>query len=150
MPHKLNRMFSKACEYGIKSLIYLAKCQREGLRGSLKDIAEAIGSPEAFTAKILQQLVRAGLLVSLRGPSGGFDLAKNAQEIMLYDVVAAIDGPGITRNCVLGLSACSEQHPCPVHHQFKAIRDHLTGMLKITSLESIDRGMMINKMTVLK
>ena len=51
-------MFSRACEYAIKIMIYIAANEQEGQRTGLKEVTEAIGSPEAFTAKILQQLVK--------------------------------------------------------------------------------------------
>ena len=69
-------MFSRACEYAIKIMIYIAGNEEEGRRTGVKEITEAIHSPEAFTAKILQQLAKAGLLDSYKGPSGGFVLAK--------------------------------------------------------------------------
>ncbi len=132
-------MFSKACEYALKMMIHLAAVQREGKRAGLKDIAAAINSPEAFTAKILQQLVRHELLQSLRGPNGGFRL-RSDKPVLLSDIVSAIDGEGIMKNCVLGLEHCSETHPCPMHDKFKAVRDHLTGVLITTNIEDIKGG----------
>jgi len=132
-------MFSKACEYALKIMIHLASVEQEGKRAGLRDISGAIDSPEAFTAKILQQLVRHDLLQSLRGPSGGFELRKK-RPIYLIEVVVAIDGPGITRNCVLGLEKCSDEHPCPAHDKFLAVRNHLTGILTSTALEDLKGG----------
>lgn len=131
-------MFSKACEYALKIMIYLRSVQEENKLAGLKDIASAIDSPEAFTAKILQQLVRAGLLQSLRGPSGGFKIMD--RPINLLEVVTAIDGDGIVKSCVLGLEECSSKHPCPAHDKFLAIRDHLKGVLSTTNLSELKGG----------
>lgn len=131
-------MFSKDCEYALKIMIYLCSRQEDGKLAGLKDIAGSIDSPEAFTAKILQQLVRAGLLQSLRGPSGGFKVAD--KPIALLDVVIAIDGDGLVKNCVLGLDKCSGEHPCPAHDKFIAVRDHLTGILTSTHLSDLKGG----------
>jgi len=131
-------MFSKACEYALKIMIYLCSVNEEGKLAGLKDISGAIGSPEAFTAKILQQLVRAGLLQSLRGPSGGFKVIN--RPITLLEVVEATDGDRIIKNCVLGLEECSGAHPCPVHDKFMAIRDHLKGILTTTTLSELKGG----------
>ena len=60
-------MFSKACEYGIKASIFIALCSYKGVRVSLKSIAKEINSPEAFTAKILQDLVRHDVINSVKG-----------------------------------------------------------------------------------
>lgn len=134
-------MFSKACEYAIKIMIHLAAVQRDGQKAGLKDISAAIASPEAFTAKILQQLVRSGLLFSVRGPNGGFEVRKD-RPVALSEIVTAIDGEGIMKNCVLGLDNCSEEYPCPVHQKFKAVRDHLTGILISTNIEEIKSGVL--------
>ncbi|XOV91263.1 MAG: RrF2 family transcriptional regulator [Bacteroidota bacterium] len=136
-------MFSKACEYALKIMIYLCTVQEEGKLAGLKDIAKANGSPEAYTAKILQQLVRNGLLQSLRGPTGGFKIS--SRPITLLEVVTAIDGEGIVKDCVLGLEECSAQHPCPVHDKFSAIRDHLKGVLSTTNLDDVKNGIIEGK-----
>ena len=121
-------MFSKACQYAIKVMIFIAVNQQEGKRTGLREIIDSLESPEAFTAKILQQLVRGGLLESYRGPTGGFVLPKNKQ-IRIYDVVATIDGKQLMEKCVLGLEECSGENPCPVHHRFLSVRQHLTETL---------------------
>lgn len=135
-------MFSKACEYALKIMIQLASVEEKGKRAGLREIASAIDSPEAFTAKILQQLVKHDLLQSVRGPSGGFCLGKN-QPIHLIDIVVAIDGLGITKNCVLGLEKCSDDHPCPAHDKFLAVRNHLTGILATTKLDDLKGGIIL-------
>ncbi|MFH6984629.1 RrF2 family transcriptional regulator [Marinoscillum luteum] len=131
-------MFSKACEYALKVMIYLCSVTEAGKLAGLKDIAGAIDSPEAYTAKILQQLVRAGLLESLRGPNGGFKVA--GRDITLMEVVTAIDGEHLVKSCVLGLKECSGEHPCPAHDKFIAIRDHLKGVLTTTYLSDLKGG----------
>jgi Rrf2 family protein len=131
-------MFSKACEYALKIMIYLCSVKGDEKLAGLKDISGAIDSPEAFTAKILQQLVRADLLHSVRGPSGGFKVVN--RPISLLEVVTAMDGNSIIKNCVLGLEECSASHPCPVHDKFLPIRDHLRGILTTTNLSELKGG----------
>ncbi len=131
-------MFSKACEYGIRATLYIAVRSRQDERAGLKDISREIDSPEPFTAKILQQLTRSGIIDSLKGPTGGFAIDKEKLgKIRLSQVVVAIDGDGIYKTCGLGLKACSEKHPCPVHHKFKKIREELKDLLDNTSLEDL-------------
>ena len=127
-------MFSKACQYAIKVMIFIAANQQEGKRTGLREIIDSLESPEAFTAKILQQLVRGGLLESYRGPTGGFVLSKN-KKIRIYDVVATIDGKQLMEDCVLGLSDCSSENPCPVHDKFLGIRQHLTQTLLAVNID---------------
>ena len=131
-------MFSKACEYGIRAVIYITKQSMMNLKVSLKDISKAIDSPEAYTSKILQQLARHTIIVSTKGPTGGFFIEKNAIEDMkLCSIVSALDGDHIFTVCGLGLKLCNEKTPCPVHHQFKIIREDLRLMLENTTVKSL-------------
>ena len=135
-------MFSKACEYAIRATIHIAVQSTQGKRVSLKDIAKAIDSPEAFTAKIMQQLSRDAIIDSIKGPSGGFTIDKeNMSKIKLSQIVSAIDGDSIFNGCGLGLKKCSENHPCPVHDKFKAIREALKDMLENTSVYELSIGL---------
>lgn len=116
-------MFSRACEYAIKIMLYIAANEKNNKRTGLKEITSAIDSPEAFTAKILQLLVKSRLLESYKGPTGGFELVK--KEIKLVDIVRVIDGDKLLENCVLGLSECSGANPCVVHNQFVQVRNKI-------------------------
>lgn len=131
-------MFSKACEYGIKATIYIAKKSLEDKKVSLKVVAKAINSPEAFTSKILQQLTRNNIINSEKGPKGGFYMdSRELEKVMLSTIVFAIDGDVIYKGCGLGLKRCNENMPCPVHYQFKKIREELKEMLETTSVKSL-------------
>jgi Rrf2 family protein len=131
-------MFSKACEYGIKATIFIAINSYEGKRVSPKEIAKEINSPQAFTAKILQALVRHKVINSVKGAYGGFEINKNElKDIKLSQLVKAIDGDNIYNGCGLGLEKCDENHPCPVHDKFKNVRGELKFMLENTSLEEL-------------
>jgi len=135
-------MFSKACEYGIRAMILTAWRSREGGRINIGEISEQIGSPSAFTAKVMQQLVRDGLVSSLKGPTGGFYLSpQQMAEVRLSQVVAAIDGDSIYRGCGLGLSECSDEMPCPVHDRFVAVREELRQMLETTRIKDLCEGL---------
>lgn len=131
-------MFSKACEYGIRASIFIAKNSQEGRRVSPKEISEEINSPQAFTAKILQALVKNTAIKSIQGAYGGFEIDKDAiSSIKLSHIVEAIDGDNIYKGCGLGLDKCDEKHPCPVHYKFVAIRNGLKHMLENTDLEEL-------------
>jgi len=135
-------MFSKACEYGIRATIYIAMQSLEGNRVNLKEIAAAIDSPVAFTAKILQQLVKNNIVESVKGAQGGFQIERSRiDSIKLNQVVFAIDGDKIFKGCALGLSECDESLPCPVHFKFKEIRDKLEQMTKETGIYELATGL---------
>lgn len=131
-------MFSKACEYGIRASIFIAEQSLLDKKVSLKDIAKAIDSPEAYTSKILQQLSRNFIINSDKGPTGGFSMSQQElEEVKLSTVVTAIDGDAIYKGCGLGLKNCNEKMPCPVHNQFKIVREELREMLETTLVKSL-------------
>lgn len=117
-------MFTKACAYAIKSMIFIAANCSESKKINLNEIAFAIDSPGAFTAKILQQLKRSGLLNSSIGAKGGFQIEKN-KTITIGNIVNAIDGDSYLTSCVLGLKTCSPATPCPAHSTYTRIREIL-------------------------
>jgi Rrf2 family transcriptional regulator, iron-sulfur cluster assembly transcription factor len=135
-------MFSKACQYAIRASSLIAMEGRNGVRMGLQEIADRTGSPKAFTAKVLQQLVHAGILVSVKGPHGGFDLPPGrAMRVTLADIVQAMDGDTVYRGCGMGLTTCNARKPCPLHDQFQKIRDDLRRMLETTDLHELSLGL---------
>lgn len=134
-------MFSKACEYGIKAMIYVATQSLKGERVKMGDIVEKVGSPEAFTAKILGDLAKNGLIESLKGPYGGFFIRPDQMEsTTVIQIVSAIDGDSIFSGCGLGLSECNPQKPCPMHAKFVKIRAELKKSLETTTLMELAKG----------
>jgi Rrf2 family iron-sulfur cluster assembly transcriptional regulator len=119
-------MFSKSCEYAIRATIFIATQSQSNANIGIKEIAKEIDSPIAFTAKILQVLVKNNILKSTKGVGGGFMILKNdLKNLKLSDIVIAIDGNSVFLKCGLGLSNCSEDHPCPVHEKFKFVKKDL-------------------------
>lgn len=134
-------MFSKACEYGIKAMIYVATQSLKGERVKIGDIVEKIGSPEAFTAKILSDLVKNGLIESLKGPYGGFFITPEQMEsTQIIQIVSAIDGNNIFSGCGLGLHECNAERPCPMHAKFIKIRAELKNTLETSTLLELANG----------
>lgn len=134
-------MFSKACEYGIRSTILILLHSLYGTRISLADIAREIESPEAYTAKILQILVKSNLVNSVKGPHGGFEIDRQRLDtILLVDIVQAIDGDKLTTQCCMGLPNCSDQNPCPAHTKYKPVKEHLKNMLVNTTVYEMAIG----------
>jgi Rrf2 family protein len=130
-------MFSKACQYGIRSVIYVWKQSLYGNKVGAKEIAEHVDAPEAFTAKILQDLVRKKIIGSMKGPTGGFYVGKEHGIYTLKDLVIAIDGDQIFTGCSLGLNQCSEANPCPLHSEIMTVRKQVIQMLTKKSLKQL-------------
>jgi Rrf2 family transcriptional regulator, iron-sulfur cluster assembly transcription factor len=135
-------MFSKSCEYALRAIIYIAQQSEQETKVSLTTISEAIDSPQAFTAKILQQLTRHNVVTSIKGPCGGFIIESDKMKtVTLSEVVKILDGDSIYTGCGLGLSQCNESSPCPLHFKFIAIREQLKEMLENTTLEILVNDM---------
>jgi len=132
-------MFSKTCEYAIRAVLFIAQKSGDGSKVGIREIAKGIDSPEHFIAKILQDLSRKGLIQSQKGPAGGFYLEKTSLDATLADVVRAVDGDRIFTGCALGLKQCSESKPCPLHHEFKKIRENILRLLQSSSLGEFNR-----------
>jgi Rrf2 family protein len=117
-------------------MIYISQKSKDGLRVGVKQVAESIDAPEHFIAKILQELSRKKLVQSMKGPNGGFYLEDIDFKTSLADIVIAIDGNNIYNECVLGLKACSQKNPCPVHYEYKEIKKNLIAMLEKNTIEN--------------
>lgn len=131
-------MLSNTCKYALRALIYLGKFSEKNRRTGIKKISEDLKLSSPFLGKILQNLVRQKLLVSTKGPNGGFALAKDASEITLYDIVVKVDGEDFFVNCLIGLEPCKTHDPsqplCPVHSQYEKIRGEIETFYKETTL----------------
>ncbi|WP_276134281.1 RrF2 family transcriptional regulator [Polluticoccus soli] len=130
-------MFSKACEYAIRAVVYIAAETDETRKVGILEICDHIEAPQHFTAKILQTLSRKHIVNSQKGVNGGFFLDKQQKKKSLKDIVEAVDGDQVFVGCGLGLKQCSETKPCPIHNQFKDIRNRLTKMMENTTVETL-------------
>lgn len=131
-------MFSKSCEYGIRASIFVAKRSLKNEKVSLVDVAIHTDAPPAYMAKILQKLVKTGVLASQKGPSGGFFVPlEKIETISVLSIVLAMDGDGIFEDCTLGLRRCDGQKPCPIHFSFIKIRDEMRASLESNTLKTL-------------
>jgi Rrf2 family protein len=141
-------IFSKTCEYAMRAVFFIASQTKNGSRVGIKEIAVGIDSPEHFLAKVLQDLSRRGIVQSAKGPNGGFYLDEDNLARPLSDIVEAVDGQGIFTGCGLGLKQCSESNPCPLHHEFKAIRNQLTNLLHETTIDEFNEDLILGKVSL--
>ncbi len=130
-------MFSASCHYGLQAMFYIASHATEEKNISLNEIASNKDIPQHFLSKILQLLVKHKLLVSMKGPNGGFRLSRPPEEITLIEIVRAIDGLDIFDQCGIGFRKCNEDDPCPIHTDYKRIRDHVRSLFETKTLEAL-------------
>jgi Rrf2 family protein len=116
-------MLSLTCKTAIKAVIYLASKFESGEKAGIKEISEFINASEHSVGKMLQSLVKEEVINSTKGPNGGFYMTARQRNQPVIKIIDAIDGKAVFDQCGLGLSKCSSTHPCPIHNDYKIIRD---------------------------
>ena len=130
-------LYSKSAEYAIQAMIYLTENKSDSPT-MIHKIASSYGIPSQFLSKIMQSLVKHRLIHATRGRTGGVTLAKSPEKIYLNDIVVCIDGPILENpQCVIGLNLCSDEVPCPLHDQWKPIKEKMRQMLENESLKHL-------------
>lgn len=129
-------IFSRTSQYAIQALIYLAT-QPNGRRLLSREIAQALGVPSPYLAKILQGLSREQLLDSSRGRTGGFSLCPGAEKASLLDVVLLTEGARVDRECLLGLKVCQDETACPLHRKWKPVKKEILASLGSVTLNQL-------------
>ena len=133
-------MLSKTTEYALRAIVYIALNNAKGQRSGIKEIAKELELPTHFMGKILQDLVRKGVIASMKGPGGGFYLHRPANQINVLEVVRTIDGLEAFRKCGMGMKECSDTHPCPLHDDIKRYRDQLLKTFRDKTIQTLVDG----------
>ena len=129
---------TRAADYAIRVMIHLAGLP-PGVRASRGDLAVAAECPEQFLAKVLQNLTHAGLVVSHRGNTGGFELPNSHREASLLDVIEALEGPVRLNLCLDGGQDCTRKDWCPAHPVWAQAQQALTDVLRSVSVGELAR-----------
>ena len=116
-------MLSLTCKTAIKAVIYLSSKLGSGEKSGIKEIAEYIDASEHSVGKFLQLLVREEVICSSKGPKGGFYITEAQYLQPILNIIETIDGNNVFNQCGLGFHKCSSEHPCPIHNDYKGIRD---------------------------
>lgn len=122
-------IITRATEYAVRAVLHMAK-QPAGEIVYKRDICATQDLTPAFLTKILQPLIKVGIVASQRGVGGGFYLAKKPGEITLYDIVSSQEGPLYINLCLVEKDSCNRQPTCPVHGVWNEIRDDFSTILK--------------------
>lgn len=130
-------MLSKSCVYALRSIVFIAHNSSVESKIGIKEIANELDLPPPYLGKILQQLTKNNIVQSVKGPHGGFYLDHKSQQIKLIQIIEVMDGLDMFSKCGLGLSECSESHPCPLHDDFKIYRDGLQNLFQSKSISDL-------------
>lgn len=107
-------VITRATEYAIRTVIFLAQQPKDEIVLK-KDICRTQGVTPAFLTKILQPLIKAGIVSSQRGVGGGFLLGKPPTEITLLDILQAEEGPLKLNHCLVEEGLCERDKHCSAH-----------------------------------
>ena len=129
-------LYSKTAKYAVLALAEVAARESDGLVAT-KVIAEATSSPYPLLAKVINQLHRAGFIKATRGKQGGIKLARPACEMTIKDVVVALDGSAILKDCPLFLDPCDCSKPCTLHAIWRPARDAVVEFLEKTTIQAV-------------
>lgn len=130
-------MFSRTFEYAIQSILYIVINSRNNTPIRLNVIAESQNIPIHFLSKIMQKMVRGGLLKSTKGPNGGFILNIEPDKVFLYDILVEFDGEEFFDRCGIGLRMCQDTNPCPIHHEYSEVKNRVKNLLSKKSLADV-------------
>nr|WP_305050868.1 Rrf2 family transcriptional regulator [Elizabethkingia bruuniana] len=98
----------------------------------------------------MQKLSREGIIISVKGPNGGFYLDAKGLSRPIADIIMVLEGDNIFIGCGMGLSFCSENNPCPLHNEFKKVRNQITHMLHITNIGAFNKELLNGTLTLNK
>jgi len=133
-------LYSKTAQYSIQSMLFIAANQT-GSNILVRDIAKELDLPASFLSKILQSLSRYGFLHSVKGPRGGFSLSEKGAASTIQQLVEVIDGPMDFDMCIAGFEPCNDGNACPMHNEWKRIREEIRTMVGKRSISKLAQSM---------
>jgi len=123
-------------DYGLRAVIYLSDQDPEKCC-SVTEIAKRQGVPKKFLEKIIQDLIRGGLIKSKRGSCGGYMLARGASAITFYDVIEALEGPISVNACMDDEPGCDQMPRCTMIGVWSEVQRSVTEVLSRTTIADL-------------
>jgi Rrf2 family protein len=127
---------NRSTQYTLQALLYLAE-QPRGRMVLVREIAERLGLPLHYLAKLMYPLSHAGWLDSLRGRNGGYRLRASARGLSVLAILERLQSSGAGEECLLGLKACGDDDACVLHCQWRPIREEMHAYLGTLTLGDI-------------
>lgn len=147
-------MFKKETEYALRALVYIQSQNFKDRHPGIAEIASEIETPQSFTAKILQRLVKQGFIESQKGINGGFFFNEKKEDLSLKQIIVSIEGDKLFDGCGFGLKHCDENNPCPLHDNYAPIRDAMTKLVTEETIQGLirknigDRKITLNRLEI--
>lgn len=115
----------------------LLELARLGRRVKAGELAKAIGTTPGFLSQAMTPLAAKGWVRSEPGPTGGYSIAVDLDDVSVLDVIEAIEGPSESGRCVLEDRPCSEENPCVLHQPWQRARRLLLSELAASPLSAL-------------
>jgi Rrf2 family protein len=131
-------IYTKTGEYAIRAILYLARKGQNSL-SMASEIAKKEDIPSFYLSKILQKLAKLGYVESYKGRGGGFKISQLALKSTILEIIEKIEGPIITYTCVTGFKECSDDNPCPMHYEWKKLREEIKNLISTKTVEEISK-----------
>ena len=129
--------FSKSFGYALRGVIYVALVHEENRRVQVDEIAQRLAVPKHFLAKIMNRVVKEGILNSTKGPYGGFSINEETLNAPLIRLLKITDGMEQFNTCVLKLRKCNKANPCPLHFLMDKNRNDLLRNFSQTTIADL-------------
>ena len=126
---------TRRTDYGIRALLHLAMSESERVKAA--EIAETMDIPVGFLHQVLQELQRTRFVTSRPGRSGGYSLARPAEDITILEIVEALEGPISAQECVLRGGPCHWEDVCALHWVWSSAQAALAEKLASATLAQI-------------
>ena len=130
-------IFSKSFGYALRGILYVAIMTDEKQKIQLDEIAEKLTVPRYFLGKIMNKLVKDGVLVSEKGHKGGFSINDKTLHTSLLKLVKITGDSEMFDSCVLRLRKCNAVNPCPLHHEIETLRNQWHQLLAQTTVNDL-------------
>jgi Rrf2 family protein len=124
--------FSKTTSYAISVLSFMARHQET--KYSAKKLNELLDIPWPYLRQLLTSLSKSGFIYSTQGRSGGFQLNKAPQHIVMAEIIDSIEGMDVFNTCIMGFKNCPFDHTCAMHEIWDDSRKNILNMLNTTTL----------------
>jgi Rrf2 family transcriptional regulator, iron-sulfur cluster assembly transcription factor len=133
----LQMVFSKSFGYALRGVLYVATMTEENRRVQVDEISKRLSVPKHFLGKIMNRIVKEGMLNSTKGPYGGFSVTDETLSSPLTRLLNVTDGMEQFNTCVLKLRKCNKANPCPLHYQMEQNRDELLKIFSQTTIADL-------------
>ena len=127
-------MFSKSFGYALRGILYIAVVGDGTQKVRVEDISKETDIPKHFLGKIMNKLVKANMVSSIKGPSGGFYISNMTLTIPLIQLYHLFDGTELFDGCVLRSKKCDGENACPMHYKVEETKRNLEALLSQTTI----------------